>query len=1044
MAVGTGGRSGVADLRRRIRIPHTFRPRRHFVHRGICWQTGRRRPSGRDSARRTTPGHVGGWHSSARWLAGCRRVTGRWDAYGNGEDHWWLLSRVRCTGGVVATGRSSVLVGRHSELAEVDALLGRVQLGQGGAVLVVGEAGIGKSRLLAEAAARARQRGLVTLFGRAVEDGGAYRAMAEALVGGVRDDRLAERPEIRPYRAALGRLIPGWARADDVPATMIDPAVLLGEGVLRLLRLLDDSGCLLVLEDLQWADAETLALVEYLAAAVAGSPVLLAASARDDHPPAWPPGRLDGLAGVTTLRLARLDAAEIGELAEQCNGGRPVPDDVRQFLIAKSEGLPFLVEELLAGVRGADPPWSLVDPAAPVPPTLAGLVGRRLAELTPEQREVLEAAAVLGHDFEPAVLAAMVGLDEPAAIDALHVAAQAQLLVEVGDEVRWRHALTRDAALATVFAPRRAVLARRAAVAYQRRAGPGDEIRAAELLATAGEESAAAEIFLRLARRDLADGALRSADGLLARAAATRALQPAVAVERVHLFTLRGEPATALEVGRQVVDEVVGDDHAELCLRLAQAALAASRWAQAERYLERAGRPHDPRSLVLAANAAFGAGDLGRATRLAAMAADRAADRAEDAADAVGRRKRAEDRCAALTVLGRCTMRRDPIAARDAFARAAQIAAEHGLRPDRITALMGVGTIELFDHLTSPALRETRELAIDTGMLAAVISIDLAEVDRLFRVEGPRAAEPAARRNAEQAQRLRLYRSQSMADLYVAAGLAAAGDTAGMQRVLDSAVARPHASAEVTGAAAAVRALRHLIAHDLTRACGCLDTGVAALGPDGSSAPGLAWGLWALLRTVIDDRDAEARDRLRGSPAALLAVNRGALLYADAVAAGRAGQGADAEAWFRSADQTLAGQHWWRRLLRLLALEAAVADGWGEPVVALRADLAAFERTDEHDLARTCRDLLRRAGTPTRRGRGNAPVPARLRSVGVTAREMDVLVLVADGLTNRQIAERLFVSPRTVETHVASLLAKTGTASRADLRTLAEVRQLHR
>jgi len=55
----------------------------------------------------------------------------------------------------------------------------------------------------------------------------------------------------------------------------------------------------------------------------------------------------------------------------------------------------------------------------------------------------------------------------------------------------------------------------------------------------------------------------------------------------------------------------------------------------------------------------------------------------------------------------------------------------------------------------------------------------------------------------------------------------------------------------------------------------------------------------------------------------------------------------------------------------------------------------------------------------------------------VTTREMDVLVLVADGLTNREIAERLFVSPRTVETHVASLLAKTGTASRAELRALA-------
>jgi DNA-binding NarL/FixJ family response regulator len=156
------------------------------------------------------------------------------------------------------------------------------------------------------------------------------------------------------------------------------------------------------------------------------------------------------------------------------------------------------------------------------------------------------------------------------------------------------------------------------------------------------------------------------------------------------------------------------------------------------------------------------------------------------------------------------------------------------------------------------------------------------------------------------------------------------------------------------------------MSHDLNRAVAHMDTGVAALGPDGSSGAGLVWGLWVLLRTVLDDRGAQARDRLRDSSAALMAVNRG----------------------------------------------------------------------DEH-LARTCRDLLRRAGAPTRRGRGGTPVPSHLRGIGVTTREMDVLALIADGLTNRESAERLFVSARTVETHVANLLTKTGTASRADLRALA-------
>jgi DNA-binding NarL/FixJ family response regulator len=123
-------------------------------------------------------------------------------------------------------------------------------------------------------------------------------------------------------------------------------------------------------------------------------------------------------------------------------------------------------------------------------------------------------------------------------------------------------------------------------------------------------------------------------------------------------------------------------------------------------------------------------------------------------------------------------------------------------------------------------------------------------------------------------------------------------------------------------------------------------------------------------------------------------------------------------------------------VLRVPVLTAALDDGWGDPVPLLRADLDAHERGSAPQLARACRDLLRRAGAPTRRGRGDSPVPPALRAAGVTSREMDVLTLVAAGLTNAQIAERLYLSRRTVETHVAHLLAKTGARTRGDLRAL--------
>ena len=103
----------------------------------------------------------------------------------------------------------------------------------------------------------------------------------------------------------------------------------------------------------------------------------------------------------------------------------------------------------------------------------------------------------------------------------------------------------------------------------------------------------------------------------------------------------------------------------------------------------------------------------------------------------------------------------------------------------------------------------------------------------------------------------------------------------------------------------------------------------------------------------------------------------------------------------------------------------------------LRADLAGFEADGSQALARIARDLLRQTGVTVRRGRTDTAVPPQLRAVGVTAREVEVLELVAQGLTNAEVARRLFLSPRTVDHHVARLLAKTGAANRSELRTRA-------
>ncbi|HKS52017.1 MAG TPA: AAA family ATPase [Pseudonocardiaceae bacterium] len=924
--------------------------------------------------------------------------------------------------------RSPALVGRDAELATAWRLVDAVKRSDGATLLVTGEAGIGKSRLVAEVAARAATTGLTVLTGRTVQGGGTYRAVAEALNRPLRQRPLLDSARLRPYRAALGRLVPGWAEpgqaVDPGHDLGLDPTVVLAEGLLALLQELHGgAGCMLVLEDLHWADANTLGLLGYLVDAVPGAPVLLALTARDD---VAAPGvaELTAHSGVTTLPLTRLKPAAVVTLATACRGGAPLPEPQLRQLVARSEGLPFLVEELL---DSSGPPSRL-------PPTLAGLVAQRLATLSAAQRPVLVAAAVVGGDPDWRLLGSITDAAEQAVLDALRAAVAVGLLTAEGGQLRWRHSLTREAVLATLLPPERAALAARAARVLDARGDPEDQAAAAELFLVAGQPQRATEILLELARFNAARGALRSAQELLGTAAGTGRLVGAVAAERVQVLTMLGRVTEALEVGTTALEagSLVGDEHAEICLRLARAAVASGRWSTAEGYLERAGRPRDPRCLVVAADAAFGAGDVGRAAALATAAVH--------AAERDGTRP--ETLCEALTVIARSTLP-DIAAGESASRRAAQVAAEHGLIPWRVEALFGLGTFELSAGSPNPpSFAAARELAVQAGMLGKAVQLDLLRADVVLLVDGPRAARPFAQRVADRAGELRLPGLQAMGELWAASGAAATSDLPAMTALLDAAASRAHAPVEIAALTPVIRALPHLLAHDLPTAAVLVNEGISRLLQHASAAPIGYFGLWVLLRTVVADRDRAAREALRGHHSMIAVSNQAALHYAEAIAHGRAGHPAEAAAQFAAADALLGRFPWWQRLLRLLALEAALTDGWGNPVPALRADLAAHEQVGDAGLARTCRDLLRAAGAPTRRGRGNSPVSPTLRAHGITSREVDVLILVTAGLTNAQVATRLYLSPRTVETHVTNLLAKTSTTSRAELRAWAAAHDL--
>jgi hypothetical protein len=168
----------------------------------------------------------------------------------------------------------------------------------------------------------------------------------------------------------------------------------------------------------------------------------------------------------------------------------------------------------------------------------------------------------------------------------------------------------------------------------------------------------------------------------------------------------------------------------------------------------------------------------------------------------------------------------------------------------------------------------------------------------------------------------------------------------------------------------ATQAMAAVMARDLAEAQRLLDAAAVALLEHGSSAPFLHYGLWAVVSARTAGPYEVARTELRRRPGQLRPAHRGALAYANAIVAGRQGHVAAAAQAYAAGDELLAPVPWWRRILHLLTLEAAIADGWGSPVPVLGADLASYEQAGETALARIC---------PGPAASGRRPDPARPR-----------------------------------------------------------------
>jgi predicted ATPase len=359
-------------------------------------------------------------------------------------------------GGRVA---SPTFVGRVEELQVLEEARRRAASTDPAVVLVGGEAGVGKTRLVAEVTARCGADGTRVLAGGCVPVGdGAlpYAPIVEALRTLVAEVGVDEvRGLIGPSWPELARLLPALGASER--ARQLDQAaqVRLFELVLGLLsRLGDQVPLVLVVEDLHWADRSTRDLLAFLVRNLRRERMLLVVTYRDDEPGQRLLGPYLAELGrggrVERIELSRLDRAQTVAQLVGILGAAPAAELVEDIFI-RSEGNPFFTEELLAAVRAGSPE---------LPATLRDLLRGRVQALPEQAWQVLAVVAVAGRRVSHRLLALVADLDDQALIEALRAAVAGQLLVTVPSEDGYdvRHALLREVVDADLLPGERARL----------------------------------------------------------------------------------------------------------------------------------------------------------------------------------------------------------------------------------------------------------------------------------------------------------------------------------------------------------------------------------------------------------------------------------------------------------------------------------------------------------------------------------------------------------------------------------------------------------
>jgi predicted ATPase len=351
----------------------------------------------------------------------------------------------------MAVAVSGGFVGRGVDFARLLAALERAEHGTPQVVLLAGDAGAGKTRLLSRFIDRARQGGGCVLAGGCVELGDiglAYLPIVDALAGLAEQaadaELLAEVAETTP---SLGRLLPGIGVVRPAGAVEVGDGLeqlRLFEAVRTLLvRRSERSPVVVVVEDLHWADRATRDLISYLARTVRSGRVVLVGSYRSEeldrhHPLRVLVAELRRLPVVEQMEVAPLGRVEVAEQLDALSGG-PLPPEWVERIYRRCEGNPFYADQLL--VAGAGPR------EVALPSTLGELLLVRVEALSQQAQNVVRTVSVAGHAVSHDRLARLTGLLEPDLEGALREAMQAGVVIvdRESDVYRLRHALLREA-----------------------------------------------------------------------------------------------------------------------------------------------------------------------------------------------------------------------------------------------------------------------------------------------------------------------------------------------------------------------------------------------------------------------------------------------------------------------------------------------------------------------------------------------------------------------------------------------------------------------